>query len=268
MAEDLPAELDGVAVRQNLGEQLPLDLAFVDERGETVRLGDFFVPGRPVVLTLNFFRCESLCNLTLNSVLDTLNRTDWTAGDEYTVVTVSFAPEEGPELASVKKRAYLSRYDRESKSGDSWHFLTGSQESIDALCDAVGFSVRRIERPSPTDDGEVMAYDYAHPPGILFITPDGIVSQYMGDIMYPPEDFRLALVEASEGAIGKPVEKFLLFSCFRYDPDKNSYVVSAIKVMRLAGAVTILAIGAGLLILWARGSRHERPDLALSGVES
>jgi protein SCO1/2 len=273
LADELPAELEGVGIVERLGETLPLDLRFVDEQGRIVRLGDYFEPERPVLLTLNFYRCAQLCSLTLNGVLDVLNQTDWTAGEEFTVVTISIADEEGPDLAQLKKKAYLSRYDRPEKTDAGWSFLTGDRENIDALCKAVGFGYRRVEKPSPADDGGAMDYDYAHSSTIVFVTPEGVISRYMNDIQFPPDGFRLGLVEASRGAIGKPMEKLLLSICFRYDPDKNSYVVSAVKLMRLAGAMTVVLIGAGLLMLWIRGPRHgrqsgSRSGIAISGVES
>jgi protein SCO1/2 len=242
--DDPAPGLENVGVDEKLGGPLPLHLVFRDEDGREVALREFFADGRPVILTLNFYQCAMLCNLTLNGVLDAVRAVDWTAGAEYEIVTVSFAPEEGPELAAAKRNAYRSAYGRESDRF-GWHFLTGDAKAIAELTDAVGFRYRRIDQGDGT-------YDYAHSSTIVFATPDGRISRYMNDVVFQPQDVRLALVEASSGAIGTPMEKFLLFTCYRYDPDANSYALSAVKVMRLAGAITIVAIGAGLLILKLR----------------
>lgn len=258
LLDEAPPEMQGVGIEEHLDTRLPLDLEFTDSDGSTVRLGDFFVDdGVPVILTLNFFRCQMLCTLTLNGLVDSIEAIDWSAGKEFRILTLSIASEEGPELADVKKRAYLNRYDR-PEAPEGWRFLTGSRESIDRLCDAVGFGFRRL--PGRNDE----EYDYAHSSSIMFVTPDGRLSRYMNDVQFEPRDVRLALVEASEGAIGSPMEKFLLFTCYRYDPDLNSYAASAVKIMRFAGMLTTFAILAGIGLLWLRGPRGHAVELVES----
>lgn len=245
--EQLPRELEGVGITEHLDEVIPLDLRFKNESGQDVALKDYFAPGKPVILTLNFFRCGMLCNLTLNGLVDGLNDIEWSAGKEFQILTVSFNPAEGPELADVKKRAYLTQYEKDRATATAgWHFLTGDQANIDALCKAVGFGYRKLK-----DD------DFAHSSTIMFLTPEGKLSRYMNDVVFQPRDLRLALVEASQGSIGSPMDKFLLYMCFQYDPNSNSYAASAMKIMRLGGAVTIVLMGAGFFMLWWRGS-HAR----------
>lgn len=241
-AETTPPELKGVGVTEHLNERIPLDLVFTTESGQNVKIGDLLKPGRPVILTLNFYRCEMLCNLTLNGLVNALNDIEWTAGKEFDIITVSFNAAEGPEMADVKKRAYLTQYQRDTvKNG--WHFLTGDQANIDALCSAVGFGYKKISED-----------DFAHTSTIMFLTPDGRLSRYMNNVVFEPRDMRLALVEASEGAIGSPMDKFLLFMCYHYDPLKGSYAASAVKIMRLGGVVTLIVLATGLGILWWRHS--------------
>jgi protein SCO1/2 len=242
LADELPAELQGVGIVEHLDEALPLDLVFADSEGDSVTLGDYFAGEKPVILTLNYYRCPMLCNLTLNGVVTALAEIDWSVGEEFDIVTVSIAPDEGPELAQVKKRVYVSQYDRPTGAG-GWAFLTGEQAEIEALALATGFGYRKDEKTG----------DYAHTSSIMFVTPDGRLSRYMNEVMFDPKDVRLALIEASRGAIGSPMEKFLLFMCYRYDPEANSYAMSAWKLMRLAGVVTVLAIGVGVFVLWRRG---------------
>jgi protein SCO1/2 len=254
-AEITPPELQGVGITERLNERIPLDLIFKDETGQVIKLGDLLKPGRPVILTLNFYRCPMLCNLTLNGMVNSLNDIEWTAGKEFDIVTVSFNPAEGPEIAEVKKRAYLTAYTRDTVK-DGWHFLTGDQVNIDALCGATGFGYRKI-----SDD------DFAHTSTIMFVTPDGRLSRYMNNVVFEPRDMRLALVEASEGSIGSPMDKFLLFMCYHYDPAKGSYAASAVKIMRLGGVVTVIVLAAGLGMLWWRcsGTPSSNSDIFASG---
>ncbi len=244
LADQLPPELEGVGIVEHLDGPVPLELPFRDEAGRTVTLGEYFREGRPVILTLNYYRCPMLCSLTLNGMVDALNGIDWSAGREFEIVTVSIAPEEGPELADMKKRAYLTQYDRAS-AAEGWHFLTGEQAEIEALARAVGFGYRKVER----------SVEYAHTASIMFATPDGRLSRYMNDVLFESKDVRLALVEASRGAIGSPMDKFLLFMCYYYDPESGSYGPSAVKLMRLGGGLPVLAMVGGFIVLRRRGGR-------------
>jgi len=256
LAEDVPAELEDVTIIDRTGDAVPLDLAFVDETGRAVTLGDYFQPGHPVILTLNYYLCPMLCTLALNGMVDALNDLDWAAGGEFQIVTVSINPDEGPELATQKKKGYLTQYDCPTAT-EGWHFLTGEQNNIEKLATAVGFKYRRIE-----ETGE-----YAHAAGIMFITPEGRISRYMNDVMFDPKAVHLALVEASEGAIGSPVDKFLLMMCYHYDPEAGSYAFSAMKLMRLVGILTMLAIGVVILVLWRRGPQRA-PQVTAGALES
>lgn len=240
-ADDVPREFQGVTVNERLNQSIPLDTPFKNERGENVTLRQYFQPGKPVILTLNYFKCPQLCTLTLNGLVNGLEDIEWTAGREFQIITISFNAAEGPDLASVKKDAYLTQYDRpEVESG--WHFLTGTQDSIDAICSATGFGYRA--------DGKG---DFAHTSTIMFLTPRGTLSRYMNEVLFQPRDLRFALIEASQGTIGSPMDKFLLFMCYHYDPVSNSYAASAKKIMRLGGAVTVVAMLAGFVLLVRRG---------------
>ncbi|MCP4940166.1 MAG: hypothetical protein GY921_13345, partial [Phycisphaeraceae bacterium] len=149
--EDLPEELVGVDIVEHLDETLPLDLVFTDEDGERIKLGDIIDGERPTILQIGYFKCPMLCNLVLNEAMDGLAGVDdLSAGTDFDLVAVSINPNEGHELARVKKEGYLLEYARPGASR-GFHFLTGSAENTKALADAVGFQYRL------QDDGE-----YAH----------------------------------------------------------------------------------------------------------
>ncbi|MDP6600740.1 MAG: SCO family protein [Phycisphaerales bacterium] len=244
LADELPAELDGVGIVQRLDAPVPADLSFVDHTGKDVVLGDLIVGQRPIILTLNYYNCPMLCSLTLNGMVDGLRDVDLQLGVDYDIVTVSINPEEGPELAAQNRKGYLAALGQETPE-EAWPFLTGTQKNIEALAKGVGFGYRFDERSG----------DYAHTASITFVTPDGRISKYMNDVVFPPRDLRLAMVDASQGRIGGLIDTLLLFNCFQWDPEAGSYVPSAWKIMRLAGIITVVLIVAGVLILHRMGRR-------------
>lgn len=257
---DTPEELEGVGVTERLGETIPLDLEFRDSAGVRVTFRELLADGKPAIITPVFFNCPMLCTQVLNGLTDGLIQLDeWSVGDEFNIITYSFNPDEGPDIAAPKREAYLELYDRDgAKPG--WQFLTGPQKSITAMNDAIGMQVRR------TEDGL-----YAHSATIVFVTPSGRIARYMNDVMFRPSDLRFALVEAGEGKIGSPMDKFLLFTCFMYDPDKGSFTPSAWKLMRAGGLATIILLGGFLSFMWIKESvkrhavRSAHEDVAASG---
>jgi protein SCO1 len=225
----VPAALTKVSFEQRLNEQLPLDLPFKDERGRSVKLGDYF--GRkPVVLTFVYYECPMLCTEVLNGLESSLRVINESIGKEFDVVTVSFDPKETPVLAAGKKKAYLERYQRpEAERG--WHFLTGDQASIDALTQAAGFNFTWDEA----------SYQFAHASGIVIATPAGKLSRYFLGVDYSPRDVKFALIESSNEKIGTLAERLLLY-CYHYDPTQGNYGFVAMRAVRVGGAVTILAL--------------------------
>lgn len=236
-----PSLLRDVGIDQRLNEPLPLDLTFRDETGKAVQLGEYF-GDKPVILALVYYECPMLCTQELNGLLRSLQNIPLDIGKQFNVVTVSFNPNETPGLAANKKRVYVGIYGRPGASG-GWHFLTGDEASIQKLTSAVGYHYAF----DPASD------QYAHATAIMVLTPQGKLSRYFYGIDYPSRDLRLSLVEASNNKIGSPVDQVLLY-CYHYDPATGKYGLIIANVLRLAGTVTILALGGFLLILF----RHER----------
>ena len=244
-ADEKIPELEGVGITEHLDEQIPLDLTFVDEHGYDVLIGDYFDGAKPIIITLNYYKCPMLCSLTLNGLTAGLEEMEWTLGDEFDVVTLSINPKEDSKLAMTNKTGYLGHYDREGAE-QGWHFLTGKQENITALADALGFGYVF----------DAQTGEFHHTASIMFMTPDGRISKYMNDVQFAGQDLRFALIEASEGRIGTTLDKLLLFNCFKYDPDRNSYTPSAWKLMRTGGVVMLMFLFGGLAILgWTTPER-------------
>ena len=241
-AREMPTLLQDIGLDQKLNETLPLALAFRDEQGRAVTLGDYFGE-RPVILALVYYECPMLCTQVLNGLVSAIGTLNFTAGREFDVVAISFDPGETPELARGKKAAYLERYDRPG-SEPGWHFLTGTQHSITQLTRAVGF---RYAYNAEVDQ-------YAHASGIMVVTPDGRLSHYFYGIEYGPRDLRLALIDAADRKIGSPVDQLLL-ACFHYDPKSGKYSLAVMRLVQGAGILTVVGIGLTILLLRRRDRR-------------
>jgi protein SCO1/2 len=242
---ELPKALEGVGIDQHLDEQLPLDAAFVDEHGAPVTVGDYFGE-KPVVLALVYYECPMLCTLELNGLLRALRALPLEPGKDFEIVTVSFDAGETPELAAKKKQEYTGQYGREGGEA-AWHFLSGSQESIDSLTRAVGFRYKYDEK---TDL-------FRHASAIMVLTPEGRLSKYFYGIEYSARDLRLGLVEASAGNIGTAVDEILLY-CFHYDPETGKYGVVVMNVLRLGGVATVVLLAGFIAVMLRRDRRRRR----------
>lgn len=244
--EAAPQELEGVSVTEHLNAALPLDLEFRGEDGRPVRLSEYFKGDRPVILTLNYYRCPMLCTLQLNGLIDALKRLEWTPGHEFRIVTVSIDPTETPPLARRKKQNYLEEYGRPAAAA-GWSFLTGRAENIKKLADTVGFQYRYDKE---TDQ-------YIHAAALFVCTPGGRVSRYLYGVMFDPQTLRLSLVEAGEGKVGTTMDRVLLF-CFHYDAARGRYGPAAMRIMQVAAAMTVIVVGAALAVFWRRDRRRNR----------
>jgi protein SCO1/2 len=246
LADQVPPQLEEVGVEEHLDAKLPLDLQFRDEIGAVVTLGDYFDGTKPVILTLNYYKCPMLCGLQLNGLLDGLRDLDWTPGQEFELVTVSINPLETPALANEKKQNYMKRYERPS-AAKGWHFLTGREPEIRQLASTLGFGYT-LDR----DTGE-----YAHAAVAFVATPDGRVARYLYGIEYPERRLRLALLEASAGEIGSTLDQIILY-CFHYDPTSRRYSPVAMNIMRVGATATALIVGLTLGGFWLREARRKK----------
>ena len=248
VASGLPKALRDVSIDQKLNGQLPLDLVFRNETGEPVKLGSYFGK-KPVVLSLVYYECPMLCTQVLNGMVSAFKVLSFNAGSEFDVVTVSFDPREGPALASAKKKTYLG-YLPETKrttAADGWHFLTGDEESIRRLTDAVGFRYHFDEATN----------QFAHASAIMVATPEGKLARYFYGIEYSPKDLRLGLVEASQNKIGSPMDQLLLY-CYHYDPATGKYGAIVMNMIRVAGVTTLVVMVAMFFVMRRRTASQTR----------
>lgn len=235
--------LKDVRIDQKLNGQVPLDLTFTDSTNQTVTLQQYFGKG-PVVLALVYYECPMLCTQILNGIVGSLETLNLNAGQDFTVVVVSFDPGETPAQAKVKRATFIKRYRRPADSAGI-HFLTGRQDAITKITDAVGFRYKY----DPAID------QFAHPAAITILTPSGLISKYLYGIEFAPRDLRLALVQASNGKIGTAVDQALLY-CYHYDATKGKYTVAVMNIIRLLGVATVVGFGAFILFSLRRERRQ------------
>jgi protein SCO1 len=241
-----PQETKGLDVVEKFGSQVDPNWTFTDHRGEQRRLGDFFDGKRPVLLTMNWFKCKTLCDTQLNLLANGLKNLEWTAGtDGFRMVTVSIDPEETHPLASGKRDSYLDLLDRGANV--DWTFMVGNSSNINGLADDLGYRYNYDEKLD----------QYVHAPVVYVLTPDGRISHYLFGLRYESTDLKLSLMDASQGRLGSTFDK-LLMNCFHYDPTAGGYAASAMDVMRFFAILTVLILLSALLVFWLVDRRHGR----------
>jgi len=237
--ENVPA-LQNIDVEEHLGEKIPLDLLFINEEGESVEINEYFDTGKPVLLTLAYYRCPMLCGLVIKGLTAGIASLAYVPGKDFQMVTVSINPEEDHNLAAAKKKSVLEAL-KKPVENSAWAFLTGPAENSKKLANALGFKYYYVEERQ----------EYAHPAVSFILTSEGVVSRYLYGIEFKETDLRLSLLEASKGEIGSTLDRILLY-CYHYDPDAGGYVLFAGNLMRIGGVITVFILGSMLIVLWRK----------------
>ncbi|MSR44832.1 MAG: SCO family protein [Phycisphaerales bacterium] len=251
-------EMEGVDITERLGDTIPLSTVLMGDDGREITLGQILSAGKPIMLHMGYYKCPMLCTLVLNEGFRALAKVDLSLGKDFELVSISVNPNESSELAHAKKQGYLAEYSR-AGSDDGVRFLTALKTADGAgapatIANAVGFHYKAL--PS----GE-----YSHPAMLAMIAADGRIVRYLYGVKFDPQTMRMAIVEAGEGKIGTPLDRFILW-CHQYDPSSQGYVLIAFRVMQIGGAVTVVVLAAGLIVLFRRGARTARlaPDRSQS----
>ena len=250
----MPTILQNVTFRPELNAQMPLDTAFTDETGKGVQLSQYFHQQKPVLLAFVYYGCPMLCTQLEQGVVGSLRMLSFNPGRDYEVVFVSFDHRDTPEIAAAKKNTAMDHF-RRKETAAGWHFLTGSKESIAAVTNAANFHFNFDAKNNL----------FAHASGITLLTPDGRISRYFYGVEFPGRDLRLGLVDASQGKIGTPVDKMLLF-CFQYDPSTARYSATILSVMRILAVATMAGLLLMILIYRKRDARAARAKLMHQGA--
>ncbi len=239
---EMPLEIKDMKIIEKLGEKIPLDLNFKNEDGKNISLSEIFSKGKPVLLTIIYYRCPTLCGYHMVGIQNTLKDLNFNVGEEFQYVAVSMDQNETPDLAKVKRKSFIDDYSKSKKertNTDGWYFLTGNETSIKKLADSVGFPYRY----------NIGLKQWIHPAVAYIITPEGKVSRYLHGIAFDAKDLKLSLIEAASGKIGNFIDQFTMY-CFKFDPDKNKYVIYAVNIMKIGGALTVLLLSIFLYSFW------------------
>jgi protein SCO1/2 len=242
VAQAVPRIFNEVAIVPEFGEKVPLDLPFVDADGRSVRFSELF-SNRPVILHLVYYECPMLCKLSSDGLLRALSTLSLKLGEDFSIITVSFDPREGPEPSARARDLAIERCGRAAvKKG--WRFLTGEEAAIAELCESIGF---RYTFDKATGQ-------FAHASGAFILTSDGQISRYLSGVEFAPRDLRLALVEASAGRVGTAADQVLLM-CYMYDPSSGKYGVAIMTAVRIAGFATVGGMGLAIYTMLRRERR-------------
>lgn len=250
---DEVVELNGVEVTEQLGQGVAADAVFTDHNGESVAFAQYLDAETPVVLVMVYYQCPVVCPTVLRELTASLNKLDYTAGEDFRVVVVSFDHDETTTMALGERTKFLDAYDRggqpEARAGISFH--TGDVLNIRRLVNSIGFTF------NPTDAGE-----YAHPISLMILSPDGMVSRYMYGFDYPAQELKLSLLDASEGRIAKSFGDRLLHFCYQFDPTAGVYSLQAFRVMQIGAGLTVVTLAIGLTLLFIGDRARRRRYLA------
>jgi protein SCO1/2 len=244
-AQQTPAYLAHAGIEQRLGQRLPMAAVFTDETGRTGPLSSWF-SNRPVVMAEVYYQCAMLCPQVQHGLATGLAQTTLKPGKDYQVLVISIDTMDKPANALDEKKTFLGEagWTNNSAAANAVHFLTAEQPSIDAITDATGFHYVRVPGP----DGKMD--QFAHSSVIMFATPDGRMSKYLSGIDYPARDMRMALLEAGDKKISNPVDLLILYCC-NYSPVVGRYSVSIVRILGIAGMITLVIV-AGMVFLLTR----------------
>jgi protein SCO1/2 len=209
-----------IGIVEKLGQTIPLDLKFINEKNDTITLGSLIK--KPTVLSFVYFDCPGLCSPLLDGIADVVGKTELILGKDYDIITISFNTKDTPEKAVQKKLNFVSKIKEEQRG--SWTYLTGELPNIQKITEAVGF------RYKPTGE------DFAHPSTIIILSPEGKITRYLYGITYLPFELKMAIIEAQKG-MAQPSSNKLFDYCFAYDPQSKTYTL---QFTRLLGSFVLI----------------------------
>ncbi len=202
-----------VGIVEHLGETIPLEVTFQNEKDSTVHLRDLVT--KPTVFTFVYFDCPGICSPLLDGVSEVIQRSDLELGKDYQVITISFNYNDSPEKAAIKKQNFIKKHIKGNYS--SWIYLTGDSANIYKIVNAVGFKFKR------------QGLDYIHAAAIMIVSPKGKITRYLYGLTFLPIDLKMAVYESEKG-LARPGRAKALEFCYAYDPVGRRYVLDVLKI--------------------------------------
>jgi protein SCO1/2 len=240
---------------QHLGARLPPGLKLVDEAGRRVDWTALAATGRPIVLLPAYYRCNTLCGTVAHGALEALADTGLPPS-AWHLLLFSIDPQDKPADARVLRAVYAdyAAWARPAVFGakpPDLRLLTGDAADTAALARSIGFDWRL-----PPDAGGQAVPQYAHPTGMVVLTPQGTVAKYLLGVRFDPAALRGALVDAADGRVGTLADRLLL-ACAHLDPRAGAHNAQVAWLLRALG----LALP-GALAFWIwrhRAATSRRP---------
>jgi len=234
-----------VGIEEHLDTTIPLaDLHFTDEDGKPVVLADLF--GKPVILTLVYFSCPGICTPLLNELSNVVQKSRMVPGEDFRMITISFDPSEGHELAKLKQINMLAAMEQNKPAPEDWRFLVGDEKNIRRIADAVGFRYVRDKN----------GIDFVHAASVMFLSPEGKIVRYLNTTRFNPADLEMAVIDAAEGRSRSFMQKVERL-CYAYDPEGQAYVLKINRII-LGFTIVFVLLFVGFLVLRKPAAR-QRP---------
>jgi protein SCO1/2 len=221
------------------GAAIPLGTQFTTAAGKVTSLRDL-AGDKPLLITPVQHECPNICGVTLAGLGDAIDGQErYRPGRDFAVVALGIDPREGPAEA----RDDIQRWRQQRSGKANWQptALTGGKGAIRSVTDALGYFYAWDPRIG----------QYAHLSGTAVVTPDGRLSAWLYGLQPSPDELQRALAQATKGGTGGVMQQLLLL-CFHYDPQTGRYSLAITKALRLAGLLTVLALGLLLAILARR----------------
>lgn len=247
-----PVSENDIDIIENLGDKVPRGLAFVDGYGQPVSLDRMLGQGKPVLVTMGYYKCPMLCNLVHEGLVKAIRGSGLKLGKDLLGFSVSIDPKEDPRSANTNQRRLLRAMDHEPKT--DWPFAidpSPEASAAAALARAIGFRYKY----------DPQSKQFAHAAVAFVLTPEGTIARYLYGVDLNTRDFRMAIVEASGGRVGTSLDRVLQF-CFKYDPMTQRYTPYAMAFVRIGAGLSCLALMGLLAVLWRRELVSRRRRLA------
>jgi protein SCO1/2 len=244
-----PKVLQGVTIKENLGKQIDLSLTFADQNGVQQNFSQV-LKDKPLILTLNYYRCTTLCSIQLVNLAKSIADLGWVIGKDFNMATVSFDPTDTPKDSKKAQVDYLSIAKQPT---GNWNFYTGNEKNITQLAEQIGYFYKY----------DPVSKEYAHAAAIFFISPNGKISRYLYGINYAPNQIKFSLMDASQNKIGSPTDQILL-TCFHYNPTSGKYDLFAINMLRTGAAVSVFILGFFLISFLRRDKKKFKKEIVIA----
>jgi protein SCO1 len=234
------AALDEIAVEARPDAALPPGLRFLDEDAQPRALGDILA-GKPAVVVFADYTCRTLCGPILTFVSAGLEQSGLAAGTDYKLVVIGLDPRDDLQSARAMKAA---RIGSGTPLAAATVMLNGEKAAITSVATALGY---RYAYDAEHDQ-------FAHPAAAFVVNPAGRVSRVLSALGLEGADLRLALVEAGEGRVGSLGDRVRLL-CYGFDAVHGVYTEAITMWLELAAIVTLLGMGAAVLVMNAKSQQ-------------